>query len=460
MKSRMWMTVGAAVFLAAAWMGAASCSQPAGGSEGGGTGTAWREPEPEQAPAGEREEQLQWYSEKLEECRTSEEFLGMLDQFSYRSASALLAGGENSANENYSPLSLYYALGMTAAGAEGETLEELGALLGTEDREALADGCRRLYENIYYSRKLQDLYGDLDGVNGEGGKRPSASLANSLWVDWELEIKDSYAGLLEENYYAPAYQVSFDEKETWEQMGRWISDHTEGVMEPELPMDSRTLLALINTLYYYGAWAEEFPASETEEEEFHREDGSTSRGEFMHVSVSDSAYREGDGWKTASLGIRGSGRMDEMVFVLPDEGTSVEELLASPERLEEALDMGTGGRPVNWTVPKFSFGSSIDGNELLMKLGVERMFTEEAQFPGISDRSLQVSKVLQETHIGLDEKGVEGAAYTVVMMMETAAALDPAEPVEMRLDRPFLYGIRSQEGGWLFLGVVRDPFAG
>ena len=57
-------------------------------------------------------------------------------------------------------------------------------------------------------------------------------------------------------------------------------------------------------------------------------------------------------------------------------------------------------------------------------------------------------------------EGVEGAAYTVVMMMETAAALDPVEPVEMRLDRPFLYGIRSQEGGWLFLGVVRDPFAG
>ena len=48
----------------------------------------------------------------------------------------------------------------------------------------------------------------------------------------------------------------------------------------------------------------------------------------------------------------------------------------------------------------------------------------------------------------------------MVMMMETAAALDPAEPVEMRLDRSFLYGIRSQKGGWLFLGVVREPFAG
>ena len=87
------------------------------------------------------------------------------------------------------------------------------------------------------------------------------------------------------------------------------------------------------------------------------------------------------------------------------------------------------------------------------------MFTDLAEFPDISDRSLQVSKVIQETHIGLDEQGVEGAAYTVVMMMETAAPLVPEEPVEMRLDRPFIYGIRSGTGGWLFLGVVRDPFA-
>ena len=44
-------------------------------------------------------------------------------------------------------------------------------------------------------------------------------------------------------------------------------------------------------------------------------------------------------------------------------------------------------------------------------------------------------------------------------MRETAAPLVPEEPVEMRLDRPIIYGIRSGTGGWLFLGVVRDPFA-
>ena len=122
----------------------------------------------------------------------------------------------------------------------------------------------------------------------------------------------------------------------------------------------------------------------------------------MPVSLSDSRYEEGDGWRAASLGLRGDGRGDEMVFVLPDEGVSVEDLLSSPEKLGQALDLGEEYRPVDWTVPRFAFGSSIDGNHLLESLGVTRMFTDLAEFPGISDRRRQVSKVIQETHSGLD----------------------------------------------------------
>ncbi|HIZ79293.1 MAG TPA: serpin family protein [Candidatus Lachnoclostridium stercorigallinarum] len=423
-------------------------------------GTAHPEAVPETAP-GTEEEQISWYTRKLEESQVPETFLNSLDQFSYRTASALFSGGEVSENENYSPLSLYYALGMAASGAEGETFQELAELLGEEDKDGLTEGCRTLYENLYYTQKLQELYDGMNESGEDGGekKQPSVSLANSLWADEELEVKEDYRSLLADSFYASSYEVDFTEDEAWRQMESWIADKTKGVMQPELPKDPSTLLALINTFYYYGAWENEFQAEETAEDTFYRMDGSTSRGDFMHVSVSGSGYKEGDGWKAASLGLRGDGRGDEMVFVLPDEGSSVEDLLASPDDLKEALELGDEYRPVNWTVPKFSFGSSIDGNTLLESLGVSRMFTDLAEFPDISDRSLQVSKVIQETHIGLDEQGVEGAAYTVVMMMETAAPLVPEEPVEMRLDRPFIYGIRSGTGGWLFLGVVRDPFA-
>lgn len=408
--------------------------------------------------AGSREEQLQWYDEKLEESQVSEDFLDSLDQFSYRTASALLAEPGGGENENYSPLSLYYALGMAAMGADGETLTEMEGLLGVESPEELAEGCRTLYENLFYTQKRQDVLMETEGEEPEE-KQPSVSLANSLWADESLSMKEDYRSLLGEDFYASSFSVDFKQDETWGQMENWIAEHTGGVLQPQLPRDKATLLALINTLYYYGAWEKEFPAEQTAEDVFHRADGTESQGDFMHVSLSDSRYEEGDGWRAASLGLRGDGRGDEMVFVLPDEGVSVEDLLSSPEKLGQALDLEEEYRPVDWTVPRFAFGSSIDGNHLLESLGVTRMFTDLAEFPGISDRRLQVSKVIQETHIGLDEKGVEGAAYTALMMMETAAPMNPETPVEMRLDRPFVYGIRSGTGGWLFLGVVRDPFA-
>lgn len=410
--------------------------------------------------SGEREEQISWYNEKLEESQVTETFLESLDQFSYRTAAALFSadgeGGES--NENYSPLSLYYALGMAASGADGETLEELNELLGTDSREELSKGCRLLYENLFYTQKLQEAAYSREGEKTEE-KQPSVSLANSFWADEDLDLKKDYRSLLAEDFYASSYLVDFKEDETWRQMEAWIGEHTGGVMKPQLAEDPQTLLALINTLYYYGAWRDEFPAEETEKDTFYLTDGTESSGDFMHVTVSGTKYKDGDGFQTASLGLRGAGQGDEMVFVLPDEGTSAEELLSSPERLKDALELGDEYRSVSWTVPQFSFGSSIDGNRLLKSLGVNRMFTDLAEFPGISDRKLQVSKVLQETHIGLDEKGVEGAAYTMVTMMETAAPLNPETPVEMRLDRPFLYGIRSGNGAWLFLGIVRDPFA-
>ena len=271
MKSRTWMTVGAAVFLAAAWMGASSCSQPAGGSEGGGTGTAWREPEPEQAPAGEREEQLQWYSEKLEECRTSEEFLGMLDQFSYRSASALLAGGESSANENYSPLSLYYALSILGTGASGETETEIMEALGVGDKAELADQCAKLYRRYAYTEEREKLLAE---EYGEEASDSAIRLADSLWISDDIALRTAYQETCAEDFYTSSYHVDFKDPETAGKIGEWISQQTEGVLAPEPDLSSDTVLAIINTLYFYGGWQDRFSEEFTEEDTFTREDGS------------------------------------------------------------------------------------------------------------------------------------------------------------------------------------------
>jgi len=57
----------------------------------------------------------------------------------------------------------------------------------------------------------------------------------------------------------------------------------------------------------------------------------------------------------------------------------------------------------------------------------------------------------------VDEKGTTAAAATAVVMRATAI---PAEPVTVRLDRPFLFALRDlPTGAILFLGRVTDPSA-
>ena len=84
------------------------------------------------------------------------------------------------------------------------------------------------------------------------------------------------------------------------------------------------------------------------------------------------------------------------------------------------------------------------------------MFQETANFSVMTEDAVLVSSVIQETHIGVDESGVEGAAYTMVALAG-CALIEEMKVGDMTLDRPFLFGIHSDEAGWLFIGAVENP---
>ena len=113
---------------------------------------------------------------------------------------------------------------------------------------------------------------------------------------------------------------------------------------------------------------------------------------------------------------------------------------------------------VYWKVPQFDFGTDMSLADTLKAMGLERMFGPEGEFGGISSQPLKITNVIQQTHIGIDENGVEGAAYTK-LDVALGALLDEEEKpyAEMILDRPFLFGIQDLDGVWLFLGICRNP---
>ncbi len=421
-------------------------------------GKAWEAGEPKRAEISP--EDYEEWNQLLAENEISEAFKEGLDQFAYESGSAILR--DAAGNENYSPLSLYYTLALAGCGAEGETADQILKSLGAKDQKELADQCRRLYQSyVYYSQRDQErmeYYGMASSAKGEeDGKQSAIQLGNSLWISDQLNVFEEYQKLAGENFFASSYGVDFGNPDTGKRMGEWIAEKTRGVLAPQLDIDPATLLVILNTLYFYGGWAEPFSEEMTREDVFHLENGGEVAVPYLNRTQMEGAFKRGEGYTLSYLGTNNGCRM---MFLLPNEDRTVGEFLESRERLENAMEVKeedwVSGKVI-WKVPKFEFGSSYQLRDTLKAMGMDRMFEGQAEFGGISPDPLMVSDVIQETHIGVDENGVEGAAYTM-MAMARGALIENEEVAEMILDRPFLFGIRDDyHNTWLFLGVCRNP---
>ena len=106
-------------------------------------------------------------------------------------------------------------------------------------------------------------------------------------------------------------------------------------------------------------------------------------------------YYKGSNFTRATLGLSTA----HMTFVLPDEGVSVDELLASDETLKSAFESGEDRMIyVNWQLPKFSFGSGVELKEPLQNLGIDTAFNSTADFGGISSERAFITSLSQNTH--------------------------------------------------------------
>lgn len=147
-----------------------------------------------------------------------------------------------------------------------------------------------------------------------------------------------------------------------------------------------------------------------------------------------------------------------MLFVLPADGQfeQMEEMI-SAELLDEITgDLAT--RPVELSVPKFTFESEFNLSQTLTDMGMPSAFGGEADFSGMTGgRDLFISDVVHKAFVDVNEEGTEAAAATAVIMLESAAPpMD--DVVVMKLDRPFLFLIRDENTGTiLFAGRVLNP---
>ena len=355
---------------------------------------------------------------------------GAVTAFADRTMGRMFADSENRV---YSPISLYAALSMLTEMTDGETKRQMMELLGAADSETLRQTVRDLWMSVYLD----------DG-------RSVCRLANGAFLRENAEVKQAAVDALADWYYASSYRVPMGTAEADEAIASWLNQNTGGLLSQEtreIQTDADNLLALYNTIYYKSGWRDAFESSQTREDVFTAAGGAEQTAEFMH-RTDEGSYRKGEGYTAAPLYLR----YGRMVLVLPDEGVTPENLLQRQGLLAEL----TGDyelADVVWSVPKFDVKSSTGLNEVLQALGVTEAFGDNADFTPLTDNGAVLSSVMQAARVKIDEEGVEAAAYTEVMISDSAM-MEPPVTVEMELDRPFLFVLYGSGDVPLFVGTV------
>jgi serpin B len=369
-----------------------------------------------------------------------------------------------------SPYSIESALAMTLAGADGDTRTEMAHVLHfPSDASAVAASFASLQHSLEeMSAKTAEL-AKKDKEFGGPGEPITLNIANCLFAQKNYDFRQNFLLLVKQNYGGAFEPLDFvaDPAAATDHINKWVADQTRDKIRDLIPADALnklTRLVLANALYLKAPWADPFSEETTQPEPFHVRGGAPVNVPMMRKTARF-GYAKREGFSAISLPYVG----DDLQFIvlLPDE---INGLRALESKLTADVLAGCTkleAQDVDLHLPKFKLEPpTIALAEKLQALGMKSAFDiprGSANFDRMAPRKpndyLYISNVFHKTFVAVDEKGTEAAAATAVVMMRATAIRGPKPPpIEVKIDRPFVYAIQHVPSDvCLFLGRVTNP---
>lgn len=366
-----------------------------------------------------------------------------IEYFSYKTASALLKN--KTKNACYSPISLYCALAVMAKGSDNSGARDIMNLVGVSSKEELNKQYNQLYERIK----------SMDNLN----------MANSIWLNTNEKhmgkntvFREDFKTSINNNFETSLFTLDFDKSNTKSKMGDWVKDKSKGTIKSDFKNTDKSDILIMNAVYFNSKWKDKMTSIDNDRV-FHTKSGDI-KTDYMIQIDEDGTFTEGDNYTRASLSFENNSKM---VFILPNKGVNVSELLKDESTLEKiSTEKNDTKCEIDWSIPKFETNSDYDLLKLIKSLGGNKSFGNKWNCKAMCLKSnsskMEIKKIIQQTHIDVNDKGAEASALTKIELYETAMC-DESEikRKEMNLDRPFIYEIVSDSGDILFIGVCNNP---
>jgi serpin B len=357
---------------------------------------------------------------------------------------------ESEGNIVFSPYSISTCLGMTYAGARGQTAEQMAKVLHfTLPQErlhpaagALARDLARPPEDAKTKKPLYDI-----------------QIANALWGQKDFGFLKDFVDLTRTSYGAGLREVDFlhAREEARKTINEWVEKETrqkiKDLLQPK-HLTEATRLVLTNAIYFKAEWETKFVRDYTRDRPFQIAGGKQVQVPTMAM-LSVFNYHGGDTFQMLDLPFVGN---MSMLVLLPRKADGLPEL--EKALTADNLSKWHGGlkqAKVSLQLPRFKITDALELKKVLSAMGMELAFDSgRADFSGMSrEGPLFISEVVHKTLVDVNEEGTEAAGATAAAMSFGGV---PGRDIIFHVDHPFLFLLRdNRSGSILFAGRVSDP---
>ena len=390
--------------------------------------------------------------DKAGEAERSDAAIASTGAFGLRLLDAVSGGGQE--NALVSPIGVGVVLELLAQGAKESVRESIRDMIGsgnsgtensaTESAGGNSGAPATMVCGLQWvvSAAEQD-----DGVD--------VAIANAVFAEHSLDLFPSFSAVARGSFGARTQRLNFADESSVARINDWVASATDGRI-PRLVshLEPDDVLVLTNAINFHGEWARRFDSELTVPTAFHLRSGASPEVSTMHADDMPGRYREDEDFQAIALPY-GEGQF-ELVVVLPRAGMASSEVLRSLTSDSSWLgERGFAPARGSLSLPSLKLHEEASILPALRALGLEEALGDAQAFAGIAAPAPQLTRVLHQATLVLDERGTQATAATAAVL--TTRSLLKAT-FDMQMDRPFVLAVRHRRrNAVLFAAWIEDP---
>ncbi|XP_057426574.1 serpin-ZX-like [Lotus japonicus] len=354
-------------------------------------------------------------------------------------------------NVAFSPLSLYAALSVMAASADGPTHDD--------------------HLTTFFSQVLSPVFSSGDAA---ADSQHHLCFANGMWADKSLSLSHSFKQIATTHYKAALNSVDFQTEgdQVLREVNSLIEKENNGLIRQPLPpgsVSSSTKVMFANALLFKGEWKHKFDGVPSRIV-FHLLNGTSVMVPTMTCKKRTQYISAFDGFQILRLPYkqgRDRKRRFSMCIFVPDAKDGLPVLihkLSSESAFLKGKLPRRKVRVASFRIPSFNIPFTFEASNVLKEVGVVSPFSHsDADFTKMTKPSdkLYLENLFHKAFIDVNQKGTEATTSATAYCRIRLHHANFSKGIDFMADCPFLFLIREDfTGTILFVGQVLNPLDG